>query len=242
MADEPARTFADERISGPGQVLAAPGTPVRVWDWPVRLVHWSVALLVPALWWTAHHDALDWHKRLALVLLALVGFRLIWGLVGGGAARFTSFIKGPRGVLAYLRAGSGAPTVGHNPLGGWSVAMLLGLLTAQLATGLVTQDSDGLESGPLNHYVTYENAELARAAHGLAFNLLLAFIVLHLAAIAWYRFARADNLVTPMLSGDKRFAAPVVAPRRAPRWALPLAALAAGLFALWLGQGAPLPF
>lgn len=215
--------------------------PLRLWDGVVRLSHWAFAALVPLLWWSAETDRLDLHKRLGLAMLAVLLVRLGWGLVGSDTARFARFLKGPRAIRQWLAAGKPA-VAGHNPLGGWSVAAMLGLLSLQVSLGLITEDTDGLESGPLNHYVSYDVASLAREGHELVFNLLLGMIALHLAAIAWYRFARRDNLVPAMLNGQRAFDPPLPQPRMAPAWrALVLAAIA-GLAVWWVAQGAPLPF
>src|SRR5687768_2369014 len=109
---------------------------IRLWDLPVRLVHWAFVLLLPALWWTAEEGEIEWHRRLAYMMLALLLFRLLWGFFGSATARFSQFVKGPAGILSYLRDRPGPRVVGHNPLGGWSVLLLLGLLATQVALGL----------------------------------------------------------------------------------------------------------
>ena len=220
----------------------APLPAVRLWDLPVRLVHWSFVVLLVALWASAENGAIGLHKTLGLIVLALLVFRLLWGLVGSSTARFTGFIKGPASVRQYLRGlrdPHHPPVVGHNPLGGWSVIALLGLLTGQVALGLVTQDTDGVESGPLNHLVSYDTAELARELHELGFNLILAFVALHLAAIAYYRVIKRDNLIAPMITGRRSYAVPVTAPTIAPWWRAALCAALAAALAGWIALGAP---
>ena len=80
---------------------------VVLWDSPTRIVHWLIAVLVPFSWWSATHDHLPWHRLSGYTILGLLIFRLIWGFVGGGAARFASFVRGPGAVFAYVR-GRGA--------------------------------------------------------------------------------------------------------------------------------------
>lgn len=219
--------------------IAAETRRVIIWDVPVRLVHWAFVLLLPALWWTADEGEMDWHRRLAYVMLALVVFRLLWGFVGSVTARFSQFVKGPKGVLSHLRGRSEGPIIGHNPLGGWSVLLLLGLLTLQVSLGLFATDSDGLESGPLAQHVSFETSDAAADAHELVFNTILGAVALHVAAILYYLLAKRDNLVGPMISGRKAFGGDVAEPMRAPLWrALVVAALAAGL-AWWISLGAP---
>jgi hypothetical protein len=227
-------------------LTADPALPVtRLWDLPVRLVHWSFVALLPVLWWTAESGLLDLHQQIGLVMLALVAFRLLWGLIGSDTARFTRFVKGPQAIRAYLaglRAGTNPPTVGHNPLGGWNVIALLALLAAQVALGLFAQDTDGLFSGPLNHLVSWDTAKALSEAHELGFNLILALVALHLAAIVYYRVIKRENLITPMITGERRFDAPVAAPRLAPLWRAGLCALLAAALALWLAEGLALPW
>lgn len=187
---------------------------VRLWDWPVRIVHWSFVALVPGLWLTFRAGNMNLHERLGFVMLGLVLFRIYWGFVGSSTARFASFVKGPVSVATYIRGlfgKAGEPVVGHNALGGWSVVVLLSLLAIQVGLGLFAQDTDGIVSGPLTHYVSYDAADTARDWHELVFNILLVFIGLHLAAILFYAVVKRDNLV----ADDRRRQAVRRAGRRA---------------------------
>lgn len=220
------------------------GQSIKLWDWPVRIVHWSLVLLMPALWWTWKSNQMFLHERLGYVTLALLVFRLFWGLFGSEPARFISFVKGPRAIAGYLRklfSKGGEPSVGHNPLGGWSVIALLSLLVAEVGIGLFTQDTDGIESGPLARYVSYDFADGARHWHGQVFDILLAFIALHLLAIGFYLVVKRENLIGPMVTGRRRLDGSVRAPTFAPWWRIAVgAALGLGV-AWWVSLGAPLP-
>ncbi|MFX8672500.1 hypothetical protein ABTM23_19725, partial [Acinetobacter baumannii] len=77
---------------------------------------------------------------------------------------------------------------------GWSVIALLSLIVAEVGIGLFTQDTDGIESGPLTRYVSYDFADGARRWHGQVFDILLVFIALHLCAIAFYLVVKRENL------------------------------------------------
>lgn len=220
------------------------GPSIKLWDWPVRVVHWSFVLLMPALWWTWKLNQMALHERLGYLTFALLAFRLFWGLFGSAPARFSNFVKGPRAVAAYLGklfSKGGEPSVGHNPLGGWSVVALLSLLVAEVSIGLFTQDTDGIESGPLTRYVSYDFADAARHWHGQVFNILLAFIALHLCAIAFYIVVKRENLIGPMLTGRRRLDGAVRAPAFAPRWRIMIAAALGLGAAWWVSLGAPLP-
>ncbi len=173
-----------------------------VWDLPTRLFHWMLVLLIGAAW--ATREQLDDSERHALVgyaILALLLFRLLWGVVGSETARFSSFLRGPAKVWAYLRGSGGVSAApGHNPLGGYSVAALLTLIGIQAVTGLFLYD-DEMFLGPLNGWVSEDTAELLADLHELNFNLLLGVIALHVGAILFYAVARRRNLLGPMLSG-----------------------------------------
>jgi cytochrome b len=229
-------------MSGEPSAIADAAPRIKLWDVPVRLVHWAIVVLMPALWWTAESGEMTLHKQLGYVMLALVVFRLFWGIGGSETARFASFLRGPSAVIRYASGlfGKGHHTVvGHNPLGGWSAATLLALLAAQVAIGLFVQDVDGIESGPLAYLVSYDTADRARAFHHLLFNVLLGFIALHVAAILFYVVVKRDNLVGPMVTGGKVFAAPVSQPKTGPMWLAAIAAVLSAALAWWISAGVP---
>ena len=64
---------------------AATTQSVRVWDLPTRVFHWTLALALVGSVITAHvgGGATVWHFRLGYLVLALLAFRLLWGIVGG---------------------------------------------------------------------------------------------------------------------------------------------------------------
>ena len=212
---------------------------VPVWDLPVRLVHWSLVALIAFSWWSAENHHTDWHLWSGFGVLFLLSFRLVWGVIGSSTARFTGFVRGPAGVLDYLRRARTWDRVGHTPLGALSVVALLGLIGAQLWFGLITTDEDGIVAGPLNRLVDFETGELARAIHGQLFNVLLGFIVLHVAAIVFYRVVRGKDLVGAMVRGHGK--APAGAAPFVPASALRLgiALIVAAAFTAWIVAGAP---
>jgi cytochrome b len=201
---------------------------VRVWDLPVRLFHWALVLLVAALWGTHELHMMEVHVVLGQVMLGLILFRLIWGLIGSSTARFSSFVRGPRRVLAYLRAPGGI--LGHNPIGGWSVVAMLAVLAVQVGLGLFASDEDGEHYGPLSHLVSYDTATTLAERHETFFKVLLVLIGVHLAAILYYRFVKRDDLVTPMVTGLRAPASSGEVMTSAPAWRFWLAAsLALGI-------------
>ncbi|RAN39614.1 cytochrome b/b6 domain-containing protein [Hyphomonas sp. GM-8P] len=184
----------------------AGSTRILVWDGALRLFHWSAVLLVAAMWWTAENGVMDWHRRMGMILVGLLAFRIVWGLIGPQTARFGSWRIGPAAILGYirnLRRGVHKPSFGHNPMGTLSVIAILAALFVQVGTGLFAVDVDGLESGPLASLVSFEAGRQAAEIHEISFNVLLALIGLHVAAIVTYLFFFKDNLVRPMVTGRR---------------------------------------
>lgn len=209
---------------------------MRVWDLPTRAFHWLLVILMAVSWFSAEERRMDIHLISGLTVLGLVVFRLLWGLFGSSTARFASFVRGPGAVLAYLRGHGAEKRAGHNPLGALSVVALLGLLAVQVGSGLFASDTDGLDYGPLNFLVSYDMADILTDIHETSFDLLLALVALHVAAVLFYLFVRRRNLLRPMVTGrDPGVIAGEMVPAGPLRFVL-AAILAAG-FAWAAGQG-----
>jgi cytochrome b len=184
---------------------------VRVWDLPTRIFHWAMVASVLALaisGWIGG-NAMVWHFRFGHTVLALLLFRIVWGLVGGRWSRFGAFIYSPRSVIAYLR-GKGRPedSVGHSPIGAVSVFAMLAVLMAQVSSGLFSDDEIAFQ-GPLSRFVSNASVSLATNYHkNIGKWLLLALVVLHISAVGIYLW-RKHNLLGAMLHGDKDVVVPV---------------------------------
>jgi cytochrome b len=179
---------------------------VRVWDLPTRVFHWALVAALAGLVTTAQigGDAMAWHFRFGYTVLSLLLFRLVWGLVGGHWSRFASFIYAPDTILGYVK-GQGNPehAVGHNPLGSLSVFAMLGMLLLQVGSGLVSDDEIAA-AGPLVKHVPGSWVSLATHYHADVGKLiLLGLLVLHVGTILFYRIRKGENLVRPMILGDK---------------------------------------
>ena len=211
-----------------------------VWDLPTRLFHWTVVVLVALAWWSAENDRQALHLYLGYGTLSLLLFRVGWGIFGSSTARFSSFVRGPAAVMRYVRDRFHWPSAGHAPLGALNVIALLAMLFAIVGTGLIASDEDGLFSGPLAFLVSLGASETATDLHEDLFNVLLALIGLHVAAILLYRFALGRNLLGPMITGKAELA-PEVEPMRPGKWWVALLCLAAGIaITRWIIAGAPL--
>ena len=183
-----------------------PSTTLRVWDLATRLFHWVLVLCIAALFVSGKvgGDWMNWHLRLGHVVLALLLFRIIWGFIGGHWSRFFTFIPGPGRLLRYLKGqGAAADTVGHNPLGAFSVLAMLAIIGLQVGSGLMTDD-EIFYSGSLVNLVSGEMVESATTVHKTWGQwLLLGIIGLHIAALVFYSLIRRQRLVPAMVLGDK---------------------------------------
>jgi cytochrome b len=151
-------------------------------------------------------DTVVWHFYLGYAILGMLGFRLVWGFVGPTPVRWRNLIPRMSDLVAYInklgeRRPSGSP--GHNPLGSLSVLTLLLLLAAQAGTGLFIESEDFFEVGPLYSLVSESVVDRLTWWHHFMSKVLLAVVMLHLAAIFYYRFWKGEDLITPMITGWK---------------------------------------
>jgi len=178
----------------------------RIWDLATRIFHWLLVFSVIGLIITGNvgGNAMEWHFRLGYVVFTLLLFRIVWGLIGGHWSRFTTFIYSPKSMINYLKgAHPKHHAIGHNPLGALSVFALLLTLSAQVATGLFSDDEIAAV-GPLAKYVSNATVSQASFYHteiGKLFIILL--VVYHIGAILFYLLNKRENLVKPMIHGDK---------------------------------------
>lgn len=183
---------------------------VRIWDLPTRLFHWLLALAIVGSIVSIKTGHTDWHFRFGYFILTLLLFRLIWGFVGPRYARFSSFP--PRLAQAWrsLR-GKTEARAGHSPLGALSVYALLAACAFQALSGLFANDGI-LWDGPLRKWVSGSTSDAITGLHLANRFVIIGLIMLHFAAIAWYRVVRRSNLVAPMLTGDSAHVPPGTEP------------------------------
>jgi cytochrome b len=179
---------------------------LRVWDLPTRAFHWALAICVILLVITGSlgGDKMQLHVTLGTVVLSLLIFRVIWGFVGGYWSRFVQFFYMPWTIFRYLR-GESKPEhdMGHNPLGSLSVWGLLCILGAQVATGLIGDDEIATQ-GPLVKFVSGSTSLIATSYHKHWGKwIIMTLVCLHVAAILFYLLKKKQNLIKPMIGGDK---------------------------------------
>lgn len=181
---------------------------VQVWDPLVRLFHWSLAISVLVAFLT-EDDWLDLHVAAGYTVLALIGARLVWGVIGTRYARWSNFVRGPRATLAYLadvRRGRAARYLGHNPAGAAMIMALLLGLTVTALSGLAVLGAVEL-SGPLAPYLqglSSQSAHQLEEFHEVVANLTMLLVPLHLVGVALASWQHRENLVRAMIDGTKR--------------------------------------
>jgi cytochrome b len=179
----------------------------RIWDAPTRIVHWLSVVLMVAAWATAENHQWVLHRLAGYALFVLFLFRLYWGFAGSATARFKNFLRGPGAFLSYARKifeRPGHVTPGHNPMGGWSVVVMLSLIALVIGFGLFASDSQSVGPGPFAQAVGFKAARAAGELHETIFHVLLVLIILHVAVILFYVAYKRENLISAMVGGFKR--------------------------------------
>lgn len=173
---------------------AMPPATIKVWDPFVRIFHWSLVVSFVIAYATG--DEIERvHVAAGYAIASLLAVRILWGFVGPRHARFSTFVRPPSEVLAYLRdvVMLRAPHyIGHNPAGGAMIVALMVALTGTCATGyMMTTD-------------TYWGSKLVEHIHEFLANLTVGLIVAHVLGVLIASFEHRENLVASMISGRKR--------------------------------------
>lgn len=178
----------------------------RIWDSPTRLFHWALVINIVAAWYTIENRLIELHEIAGYSLLTLIIFRILWGFVGSSTSRFTYFLCSPISALKYLRLSikqKAHHELGHNPAGGWMVAIMIVIILVQILSGLFANNDLGF-SGALSDFVSKESSDLITQLHQLNFDILVAIIWLHVVAVFFYVLVKKDNLVKAMITGYKQ--------------------------------------
>ncbi len=169
-------------------------TSVKVWDPLVRLFHWSLAASFLVAWLTADEWG-DLHHWAGYAAGALIGFRILWGLVGPRYARFGQFVRSPATVVRFgiaMLRGQEPRYVGHNPVGAVMILALIVLMAATATTGwMFTLDA-------------FWGVEWVEELHGALANLMLFLVVVHVSGVLFASLRHRENLVHAMVVGRKR--------------------------------------
>jgi cytochrome b len=181
----------------------------KIWDLGTRLWHWAFAIAVSLsllLGTFMSFDNVRWHFYNGYLILGLLGFRVIWGVVGPAPVRFRNFFPSPVGTWRYLksffrREPSGVP--GHSPLGALSVYALLLAVLAQAGSGLFIESEDYFESAPLHSAAPKAVVSVMNTIHHTMPPLIVGLVALHIVAIGFYLIWKRENLAGAMVTGWK---------------------------------------
>lgn len=179
---------------------------IRVWDVFVRVFHWSAAIGFFVAYLS--EDALSLHVWAGYVVGGLVLLRIVWGPPGT--------------VLRYLWdliLGRAKRYLGHSPGGG---AMVLLLLLGLLGTDAIKENAGPMAAfvsspspsgqaqsalereGDANHKGAERSGEFWGETHELIANLMLVFVILHIAGVLLASYVHRENLTRAMITGRKR--------------------------------------
>lgn len=180
---------------------------ILVWDWPVRVLHWMMVLLFTGLIITGKGDGdnMDWHFYMGYALSAVIVARILYGFVGSDFAKFKQFLYHPVEIIQYMKTllvGKGRAYLGHNPVGGIMVMVLLVTMTVQWGTGLFASD-EIFWFGPFYGSVSDSLSSTFGMLHHTLPNILLALVALHILAVLYHELRFKERLVAAMLHGKK---------------------------------------
>lgn len=175
---------------------------IEVWDLPLRLWHWALALCVLIAWFTPTvYDTL--HRIVGYSVIALLAFRLIWGLWGGRYSRFRMVgvrLRAAPNYLWNLRRGITGRYIGLNPAGTLMLVALLMSLTVSAITGA------------LSVTVTFFGVWWIEDTHAYASDAAMVLIVLHIGGVVLMGLLQRENLIRAMITGRKRIRGPHTSP------------------------------
>ncbi|SBS32234.1 hypothetical protein MAQ5080_02198 [Marinomonas aquimarina] len=211
---------------------------VLVWDWPIRLLHWTMVLLFSGLIITGKGDGdnMDWHFYMGYGLSAVVLARVLYGFIGSDFAKFKQFLYHPVEILQHSKAlliGQGKAYLGHNPVGGVMVLVLLLALSVQWGTGLFISD-EIFWFGPFYGMISDDLSSSFASLHHSLPNILLALVALHILAVLYHELRFKERLVAAMLHGKKKHPTDVEKHASTPRIGVLLSLGAAVGWLAWL--------
>lgn len=186
----------------------------KVYDPALRIIHlWNgltILFLMTTIWLSdlfekgAGEDALwQLHIYIGYALVLGIVARLTWGIIGPRHARFSDMWHPAAWWKAMRNFNFQAkPRFGHNTLasGVYLLVYLLLLVMAVTGLGLAAVEHS---MGPLNAWVGDMPwlKEVFEEPHELIYNLLIGFVVIHIAALIWHEHKDKTPLAQAMVTG-----------------------------------------
>lgn len=206
----------------------------RVVDAPTRAFHWSFAFCFVGAYLTSDGDSLRAvHVVLGYTMAGLLGWRVLYGLLGPRQARLSALWARVRSAPDWLRAAKAAWLGARNGDGARPAAVNWrqgqNLVMATAVVGILALVAPLALSG----YATFNEwgGEWLEEVHEALGQTLLWLVLLHLATIVGLSLLRRANHAAPMLSGRVEGQGPDLA-RRNHAWLAIL--LLAGVLAWWV--------
>lgn len=208
---------------------------VKVWDPVVRIFHWSLVLFFVVSYLSGDEESLI-HPWSGYAIVVLLFVRVIWGFIGTRHARFSDFVYSPKEMLAYARgllSGHAKRYLGHNPLGGLMVVVLMASLALTTVTGMMLYGAEE-GKGPLAGVMAQQSqsvmphliksaradederagarheergekkSEFLEETHEFFANFTLFLVLVHLVGVFVESTFHNESLIRAMLSGKKR--------------------------------------
>ena len=228
--------FNTAHSTSPAPVSPLPGSAAhgaakasrRVVDAPTRMFHWLFALCFVGAYITADGESLRLlHVTLGYTLAGLLGFRVVYGLVGPRHARLSLLGRKLAGWPAWLASFKAVSPAQVNWRQGQNLVMALAVVALLVLPLPVT----------LSGYLNYNDfgGELMEDLHGAAGDIFLGVVLAHLALIAGLSALRRKNQALPMLTGRTEGAGPDLVKHNA-RWLALLVLLSVLAYWTWEWQ------
>lgn len=167
----------------------------KLWDPLIRLFHWSIAAIVVANYFF-NEEGDDWHQWLGYVAIAWLTVRFFWGFFGSGAARWSDFFPTRANLTAHVTAlvkGEPYHRMGHSPLGGLVIILMMLCILSLGITGLMMEEID-----------YFWGEDWVEDLHALIANVLIALVSIHLFAALFESYRLKENLPLSMITGKRR--------------------------------------
>lgn len=167
----------------------------KLWDPLVRLFHWSLVFIVFANYFF-NEEGDDWHQWLGYTAVAWLLVRFIWGFFGSRAARWSDFFPTPARVSQHVRALINREPyhrMGHSPLGGLVMILMLLCILSLGITGYMMQEID-----------YFWGEDWLEELHGWIASTLIALVALHVFAALFESYSLKENLPLSMITGKRR--------------------------------------
>lgn len=167
----------------------------KLWDPLVRLFHWSLVFIFFANYFF-NEEGDDWHQWLGYAAVAWLVVRFVWGFFGRGAARWADFFPTPARLSIHIHAlvrGEAYHRMGHSPLGGLVMILMMLCILSLGITGYMMQEID-----------YFWGEDWVEDLHGWIANSLLALVIIHVFAALFESYRLKENLPLSMVTGKRR--------------------------------------